>query len=163
LILGCSISALAASVGCHSQKNGGPAKASLTMSSYTEIRHRANPGNGTAMYYFPMLEIYNRAGSLIYQGHNAFANAKLLKEFPASVQGLQPRPDAPRLQPIVNEIPDLKAGWEAAGGKDKWTVLSIGLEDCKGCSIQEGALDELEHSRPTQQLPVVLEISIAHP
>jgi hypothetical protein len=163
LLLGCFISTLALPAGCHSGKNGGTTKANLSMSSYAEVRHRANPDSGKSMYYFPTLEIYNRTGSLFYESHNAIENAKLLKDFPASVQRLQPQPDAPRLQAIVNEIPELKAGWEAAEGRDKWTILSIGLEDCKGCSIQESALAELEQSQPTRQSAVVLEISIMHP
>jgi hypothetical protein len=159
LVLGLySISAIALMVGCQVRKDG-DLRTSLSMSAYTQIRYRTKPLVGKSAYYFPTLEIYNEAGTLLYCSHNAIENAKVLKDFPASIRDLPPQQDAPRLQSIINEIPDFRGRWEAAGGKSKLTILSIGLEDCRGCSIQASALAELEQ-QPQHQSVAVLEISV---
>jgi len=154
------LSLLALANGCQSKQGDTQVKTRLSMTSYIGAWQRARPG-GAPTYYFPVLEIYNQAGTLIYASHNATANAKVLKDFPGSVEKLTPQPGAPGLQALISEIPDLEAGWKAAGGKNKLTILSIALENCKGCSIQEEALAELAQQLVKQHSAAVLEINVA--
>jgi hypothetical protein len=115
------------------------------------------------MYYFPMLEIYNDAGLLIYRSNESMANAQILKEFPNSVRNLRPQQDAPRLAKILEEIPDFKPREQEIVGGKKLVILSIALENCAGCTVQENALGDLKQRLLQEQSVAILEITVAHP
>jgi|SRR5215213_5067588 hypothetical protein len=149
--------------GCRSNGNHGELiSTSLSMSAYTEARQRANPGAQASMYYFPTLEIFNDAGVLVYRSHESIANAQILKDFPRSVRSLPPQEDAPRLAKILEQIPDFKPREQEIVGK-KLVILSIGLENCGGCAVQEQALGDLKRRLLQQEFVAILEIEVAHP
>ena len=114
------------------------------------------------MYYFPTLEIFNDAGVLVYRSHESIANAQILKEFPRSVRSLPPQEDAPRLAKILEQIPDFKPREQEIVGK-KLVILSIALENCGGCAVQEQALGDLKGRLLQQESVAILEIEVAHP
>lgn len=163
MVLLCTALILVFLNGCRSNRNHGELiSTSLSMSAYTEARQRANPGGQASMYYFPTLEIYNDAGVLVYRGHELTANAQVLKEFPSSVRSLPPQEDAPRLAKILEQIPDFKPREQEIVGK-KLVILSIALENCEGCAVQEQALGDLKGRLLQQQSVAILEIEVAHP
>jgi len=158
-LLSASLIVIAAS-GCRSNgKHGELVSTTLSMSSYVDALHRVNPGHSTT-YLFPVLEIYNEAGVLIYRDNASMTNARILREFPGSVQNLPPKEDAPRLVKVLEEIPDFKPWAREIVGKKKLTILSVGLEDCRACSIQEQALDGLEKRLVQQPAVAILEINV---
>ena len=151
--------------GCSAGKNRSEmVSATLSVTSYAQVRQRADPTKqASRSYYFPMLEIYNEAGMLIYRSHESIANSQILRDFPNSVRKLPPLDGAPPLAKILNEIPEFKTReHEIVGGK-KLVILSVALENCEGCSIQEQGLDELRERFFQQPLVTVLEIKVAHP
>ncbi|HWZ44723.1 MAG TPA: hypothetical protein VNW97_14705 [Candidatus Saccharimonadales bacterium] len=161
----CAILTLVSFNGCRpSKKDAGLIATSLSMSSYVQARQRTySSGPSSTSYYFPMLEIYNDTGVLVYRGNESMANAQILKKFPGSVQNLPPREDASRLTKILQEIPDFKVREREIVGQKKPVILSIALESCEGCAIQERALEDLRERLLQQSSVVILEINVARP
>ncbi|HEY6803634.1 MAG TPA: hypothetical protein VI306_08650 [Pyrinomonadaceae bacterium] len=114
------------------------------------------------MYYFPTLEIFNDAGALVYRSHESIANAQILKEFPGSVRSLPPLEDTPPLAKILEQIPDFKPREQEIVGK-KLVILSVGLENCGACAVQDRALGDLKEHLLQQESVAILEIEVAHP
>jgi hypothetical protein len=144
------------------KKDTGLISTSLSISSYAEASMRAHAVK-ESQYDFPMLEIYNGSGILVYRGHDSTANARVLKEFPNSVQSLQPQEDAPRLAKILEAIPDFREREQEIVGRNKSVILSIGLEHCKGCIVQEDALQAAKQHLLRQQSVEILEINVFQP
>ena len=98
---------------CDSSKSGGvginqEVSTTLSISAYSQARIRAS-GGAEMQYSFPLLEIYNGSGALVFHGHDATANAKVLQDFPGALQNYQPQDQAPRLENVIAQIPDFKA------------------------------------------------------
>jgi hypothetical protein len=79
-----------------------------------------------------------------------------LKEFPRSVRSLPPQEDAPRLAKILEQIPDFKPREQEIVGK-KLVILSIALENCGGCAVQEHALGNFKERLLQQESVAILE------
>jgi hypothetical protein len=75
---------------------------------------------------------------------------------------LPPQEDAPRLAKILEQIPDFKPREQEIVGK-KLVILSIALENCGGCAVQEQALGNLKERLLQQESVAILEIEVAHP
>jgi hypothetical protein len=146
--------------GCRS--GGTLISTNLSLSSYADARQRISPGQ-PSMLYFPVLEIYNDSGVLVYRSHESLDNAKILRGFPNSVRKLPPQQDAPRLSRILEEIPDFKPRKPEIVGKRELVILSVALESCEACSAQENALEDLKRRLLKEQSVAILEISVAHP
>jgi hypothetical protein len=162
MVLLCTALILVFLNGCRSNGNHGELiSTSLSMSAYAEARERANLGGQASMYYFPTLEIFNDVGVLVYRSHESIANAQILKEFPRSVRSFPPQEDAPRLAKILEQIPDFKPREQEIVGK-KLVILSVALENCGGCAVQEQALGDLKEHL-LQESVAILEIEVAQP
>lgn len=129
------------------------------MSSYADVRNRA-AGMGPTAYYFPMLEIYNGSGSLIYRSHEVKASTELLKGFPASIQGLPVQRNAPNLDKLIDQIPSFNRRRASILGKDKVVILSVALDGCHGCTIQEHSMSQIEPQLLKQPGTTILEINV---
>jgi hypothetical protein len=134
----------------------------LSISAYSQARMRASAG-AELQYSFPMLEIYNGSGVLVYQSREAMANARILKQFPGVLQNQQPQEHAPRLANIIEQIPDFKAVEQKIGSKKKWVLLSVDLQDCEGCGVQEDALRRIKRHLLEQESVDILEIHVLRP
>jgi hypothetical protein len=132
------------------------------MKSYAESRYRTHPA-AEATYYFPVLEVYNESGILVYHGDEAVTNATILQGFPASIRNLPAKEDAPRLESLLDQIPDFKPRVKEILGKKQLVLLSIGLDECGACKIQEDAIGDLENRLLKEQSVTILKIDIAHP
>src|SRR5882672_10163100 len=78
--------------GCASRKQESDARlisANLSISSYAKARQQATATTASS-FDFPVLEIYNDSGILVYSGHESSRNAQTLREFPVSVRNLPP-------------------------------------------------------------------------
>lgn len=70
-------------IGCSSQnKDGEFISTHLSICSYAEARHHADPTGKESRFYFPILEVYNQGGALLYVRHESTTNAQVLKKFP---------------------------------------------------------------------------------
>lgn len=132
-------------VGCRSSNavagDGISLSASLPLRSY--VQSAIVGGNGGKVY-FPQLQIYNASGSLIYTSHNPVENAQTLKTLPENLQALQPIPKAPGLSGIIETMPDFQGKKDELLNRKRATVLSVFLEECHACSLQEDALDNTQ-------------------
>jgi hypothetical protein len=149
--------------GCEGHKARGElTSTSMDISSYARVRQRAS-ANKESTFTFPVLEIYNDSGALVYSSHESLANAKVLKEFPVSVQSLPPQENAVRLRDVLDAIPDFKAKEQGIMDGKKSVILSTELDDCEGCRIQEQALDDVRQRILQQPSVAILEIRVSHP
>ncbi|MGC9293529.1 MAG: hypothetical protein ACP5EP_12560 [Acidobacteriaceae bacterium] len=117
--------------------------ADMPLASYV----RANPqgvGIKGRQFYFPELDIYGPSGELLYSGHGSFDNTRVLRELPGSIQGLRPKPGATQLAEVMDTVPDFKTRKVEVLGSRRISVLSVFLEDCHACTIQEDALDDTQ-------------------
>jgi hypothetical protein len=148
---------------CVGQKTKGQLiPTNMDISSYAHARQRAS-ANKESTFSFPVLEIFNQSGILIYSSHESMANAKVLKEFPDSVHNLPPQENATRLRNILDSIPDFSAReHEIIDGK-KSVILSTDLEGCEGCKIQDQALDAVTQKILQQPSVAILEIHVSQP
>ncbi len=113
----------------------------LPLASYVQAASPGSPGKGTKLF-FPQLDIYDESGDLIYSSHESIENARVLKELPGSIQNLHPQPGAPRVAEIIQALPNFRAQEEKILKHHNVTVLSVFLENCHACTIQEDALDD---------------------
>lgn len=151
-------------VSCNSgksqERDAGMISTSLSISSYATAREHASASkDGT--YFFPVLEIYNGSGVLIYRGHESAENTRTLKEFPGSIQNLRPQEQASHLLKLLEEFPVFKERERGIQAK-KWVIISTGLDGCEGCAVQEHTLRE-EKQRLLQQSVSILEIHVTPP
>jgi hypothetical protein len=135
--------------------------ARMSISAYSQARIQAS-GGAELQYSFPMLEIYNDSGVLVYQSREALANVRVLREFPRSVQNLQPLKNASRLAKLLEQISDFKAVSSEIRRK-KWVILSIDLQDCEGCRLQESEIGALKWRLLQQPSISFVEIHVSIP
>ena len=136
---------LLASFVCACRRDGGGREGisistSLPLASYV----KAGAGKG-AKFFFPQLEIYDESGDLLYSSHESIENARVLKELPGGIQSLRSKPDAPRLAEVMDAVPAFRARKEEILGQHRVSVLSVFLENCHACTVQEDALGGSEH------------------
>ena len=77
----------------------------------------------------------------MYVSHDANENAEILRTLPGSIANRKPLPDTATLLQVIRSTPGFQAKEEAFKKARKATALSVVLEDCHACSIQEEALD----------------------
>jgi hypothetical protein len=157
---------LASSVACVSQPKGSGAKGQLISTSvpislYAAARMHGSAG-GVSEFNFPMLEIYDGSGALVYRSHEPINNARVLRELPSSIQSLQPRKDAPRLADIIEALPEFKAKEKEILRHHNPVVLSVVLENCHACTVQEDALGEAQQLLLQNSIDVLV-VNVAQP
>jgi len=149
--------------GCEAQRKDSELfSTNMDMSSYAQARQHSS-GNQESTFSFPVLEIYNKSGTLVYRSGESASNAQVLKDFPNNFQGFEAQEHAARLAEIVEAIPDFEVRKRKILDQRQLVILSVTLDGCKGCSIQEEALDDFKQ-RILQQLAIaILEIHVSHP
>ena len=94
-----------------------------------------------AIVDFPALEVFDRAGQLVYLSHDAGKNAVLLKSLPGALDRLAALPNQPALAHVIGNLPGLaEENKGALLDSRRPTVVAFTLEDCHACSLQEEAL-----------------------
>jgi uncharacterized protein YbcI len=68
-----------------------------------------------------------------------------LRELPDGIRSLRPKLEPARLTEIMDKMPAFRAREKEILGQHRVSVLSVFLEDCHACSIQEDALSAAEH------------------
>jgi hypothetical protein len=150
--------------GCTGGQQGRNEVMSTTMdiSSYAAIRQRLS-GSNESTFNFPELEIYNQARALVYRSHESTANAEILKDFPNRVLSLRSQEHAPNLREVIESVPDFKIRQRQVLDGTNLVILSITLEGCQSCRIQESALGDFKQKILQQPSVRVLEIHVSHP
>jgi len=99
----------------------------------------------SAHFFFPQLEIYDESGSLLYQSHDVRENAELLRDLPDRIKSMKPQPGTTTLAEAIDKTPVFRARKDDILGRRTVSIVSIFLEDCHACSLQEDALDGVQH------------------
>ncbi len=149
LVVMLSTSLLPAFWGCVPRRGGGNAEGicistSLPFASYIQAGLHESAGK-RAQFFFPQLEIYDESGERIYSGHEAIENARVLRDLPNGVEALRSKLDGARLAEIMEGVPAFRGRKEEILAHHRPSVLSVSLEDCHACSLQEDALGSAEH------------------
>jgi len=152
---------LAASVGCGEKPRAQHISAKLSVISYAQARTRFTAGMEKNLN-FPVLEIFNGDGSLIYRNQDEIRNAGALEHVLASISTLPPLQHAPRLADILDTVPEFKPHEQEVLSHHKPVVLSVDMEGCGACRIQASWLEE-ERDRLLRQSIDVLEIHVSAP
>jgi hypothetical protein len=144
-----ALTILSASFGCTSRRGGGDAEGvlistSLPLASYVQAGSHGSADKG-AKFFFPQLEIYDESGDLIYSSHESIENARVLKELPGSIKNLKPNPHAPRITEIMEAVPAFRQRKQEILTQHRVSILSVFLENCHACTVQEDALGDVEH------------------
>jgi hypothetical protein len=139
-----------------------PISTNLSISTYSLARERAG-GAKNSGYYFPLLEIYNDAGILLYSSHDSANNSTVIKRFPESFEALQPQQHAPGLKNVLAEIPAFREKALDTTNRRKWTIISTELDGCKGCTIQAQVLQDSLPRLTHQQSVEIFEIHVSPP
>jgi hypothetical protein len=131
--------------GCHQSHSLGTAdsfelSSSVPLKSYVKFAVGMN-GHKDTHLYFPLLQIYDSEGRLVYVGHVAKENALVLEQTPDNISSLQHVPEAAPLGDVIKELPEFESRRGELVNSNRATVLSVFLEDCHACSIQEQTLD----------------------
>jgi hypothetical protein len=115
----------------------------LSLKSYVHSAIGANDHKSLSVY-FPLLEIYDPYGKLVYVGHNAKDNSRILKLLPENMSEFVPLPNTLPLQEVMEQFPDFQIKSAALLETRNPTIITVFLEDCHACSVQEEALDSTQ-------------------
>jgi hypothetical protein len=124
--------------------NGVLISTSLPLPLYVQAGSHGSAGKGPQIF-FPQFEIYDESGDLTYSSHESIENARILKELPGGIQSLKPNLEAPHLAEIMDAIPDFRARKVKILAQRRVSILSVFLENCHACTVQEDALGDAEH------------------
>jgi hypothetical protein len=155
----CGVTFFAASCG-HPEAAGKFISANIPLALYAATRVSRRVPKPTK-FTFPILEIYNELGALVYQGsESSLENARILRELPASIRGLLAPSDAPRLISVLEAVPEFQAREQEILRDRRPVLLSIELQNCEACVIQADALNDAAPRLLRQSMDVlVLKVS----
>jgi hypothetical protein len=132
----------------------------MSMPTYVAFRTQASSGN-EKNFDFPLLEVFNSEGLLVYRSREALVNTAFLSSPVSSIEATQP------LHPVVQANTFLK--WLPLGGDESRTfgpgktmVLSTTLEGCEACEVQDTAVNKF-HTRLSDQAVDLIEIRVSSP
>jgi hypothetical protein len=115
----------------------------LPMKSYVAMRSTLDGKTG-AQFFFPELDVYGGDGGLVYSGHDSAGNSQVLKGLPGAIGGLHANSTLPRISDVVDAVPAFKARRQELLRQNRSVVLSILLENCHACSVQEDTLGDMQ-------------------
>jgi hypothetical protein len=93
-------------------------------------------------FEFPLLEIYDKKGQLVYVGHEARANILALRDFVdrGAASSLAGSPDLDR---TMSEIRQAASAAAMPLPCRRGTIVAIDLDRCRACSLQSGYLSSV--------------------
>jgi len=134
--------------GCSSRtaahtRQGEALSAVVPLNTYVSAR-LAGTDRGIAKFFYPQLQVFDGSGKLVFSGHDAVRNAALMRGLPESVRGLRPLPGDASLAQVIDLVPAFRKRKGELLARHAVTVVSILLEGCDACTVQESALDGAE-------------------
>jgi hypothetical protein len=147
--------------GCGGKTKSHYVLAKMSVASYINARISSTAGVETTLK-FPLLEIFNAEGRLIYDSQEKVPDKLLLEKVLASVPQRQPLASSPRLMDILNAVPEFRRHEEDILQRHHPVVLSVDLEGCGACRVQARWVDESRDQLLRQSIDV-LEIHVSAP
>jgi len=128
--------------GCRTAGHREGVALSLTVPLLSFLHARpGESGTKNAMVDFPTLEVFDRAGQLVYLSHDAGKNIELVKSLPGALDRLTELPNRPTLLQVVGDLPGMtEEDKDTLLHSRQPTLIAFSLEDCHACSVQEEAL-----------------------
>ena len=143
--------------GCHTSK----ARKVILVTSHVDLKsyvHSAVGANGhrETQVFFPLLQIYDALGNLVYVGHDSRQNSKALEGLADGTDKMAPVTGASSLTQVINETPAFSSEGTTIAHTNRPTIISVFLEDCHACSIQEEALDKTQEHLQDQGINLLI-------
>jgi hypothetical protein len=135
LLLGTSIPFL----GCSGHSRGEFAEAKLPMFSYVQSSLASN-GRSGKNDTFPLIEVYDAGGGLVYRDRNAETTLDTIERLSNGSFRGTPITDSVPLAEVIGQLP-LTRAYKAPGG-EKLTIVEVSLDGCQGCTVVDGALTQ---------------------
>lgn len=98
-------------------------------------------GSKGGIVLFPALEVFDSSGALVYTSHDASANAAVLNGLPGSLASFKPISGGGQLSTVTERLAGLNDEDRRSLLESRLpTVVSVSLDGCEGCSVQEEAV-----------------------
>lgn len=110
---------------------------------------------GGQRFTFPYAEVYDQTGTLVYSGHDLNAAYSKLGVL-AQKEGPPPNASGATLSQTLIEIPGLAVTKTKILQRHRVSVISLSLDGCESCSLQDSSLTELQHSLITRGVNVFM-------
>jgi len=146
--------------GCHAP-NSAKAQKGLLITSHVDLKsyvHSTVGANGhrETKIYFPLLQIYDALGNLVYVGHDSRQNSKALEGLADGTDKMTPVSGASSLTQAISDTPAFSSEGSAIAHTNRPTIISVFLEDCHACSVQEEALDKTQEHLQEQGINLLI-------
>lgn len=139
-----------AALGCTSPK-AVVVSAHMSIRDYLKLTHQLQPATEPHQpligMSFPVLGIFNPEGQMVFLGDGTPATLPILNQSPHELSRLQPVASSVRLSDIVSRISEFEKHRGEISSGQRFTYLSISLEGCKACAIQDDAFEKVSGSQ----------------
>lgn len=115
-------------------------------------------GSSGRSFHFPWLEIYDKSGRLAYAGFDPARNVEILQSLPnlpKDASQLNPSGANSGLSTTVEEIQQFRSMKTDLLDGSRIRVLDVSLDECSGCSYQEGVLQSISTELARNGIDVV--------
>ncbi len=145
--------------GCQATQKGNIYSANLNVPAYIRISTQIH---GSNFGYFPQLDIFNSAGILVYASHNVMENSRALSLLPDHIEQNVSQTSISTIAHVLDPIPAFHEHETDILANHQIIILSISLDGCSGCSVQDEAIKNAE-SRLLSKNVNFLIITVARP
>lgn len=112
------------------------------MYSRADLPATKAPGN---RFIFPLLEVYDSKGYLVYTGENSYTNADTLRRLVHGISAIAEKPSPhPEFALFVDKIPAFEENKRSLLDGHRPSVIIASLQDCRACSLQEHTVDTVK-------------------
>ena len=115
------------------------ATVSIPVQSFDAVGKRAD-WNDAAIVIFPQLRIYGDRGRLLYSSYDSGTIQQTFKHFPNDMVIRSASVSAPPLSAVLSAISEFHQYEPAILNQSRFKVISVSMDGCDGCSIQDKAL-----------------------
>ncbi len=98
---------------------------------------------GKPTFTFPVLLVYNKAGVLVYEGHDTAGNTDALAKLSSGELPFHVEAGA-QLTTLIDKIPEFQSRKSRLIEPHNMSAVSIFLESCHACSMQEETITTME-------------------
>ncbi len=152
--IGAALLSLTLASAClHPPRTAGLLSAQMPLSSYLQNRLTGRPGN--LSLDFPVLELYDSSGVLVYRKVGDAPSESFLRSLPRGVSRSGPKIDSRKLSKVLDDVPLWNANRTAILGQRRYTLISISLAGCSACTTQQSTLDAVRSRLLTKNIELL--------
>lgn len=121
---------------------GNTLTARMPMTSYAQSL--LGRKSGTVSIDFPLLELYDRSGLLLYHGTDESQNARFLRTVPRELSHLKPLGSSLPFKALLERVPSWRLQEGEIISRHHYALVSIGIAHCQSCVAQESDIKTIE-------------------